>query len=158
MQRLVRLRWEEFDEVVVLLIALMLTLMVLEEGYVWHGGVMLLLCFRNFSKRHIDMRIEDSEDGNKWRYTCFYGTPYAQDRDKSWSLLKSLYGTEGILWFAYWDFNEIMYGVEKKRGLPRDERRMEVFQNVLEDCHQMNVGYSENWFTWEIDNLPETNI
>ncbi|KAK5770923.1 hypothetical protein PVK06_047086 [Gossypium arboreum] len=76
-----------------------------------------------------------------------------QDRDKSWSFLKSLYGTEGILWFAYWDFNEIMYGVEKKGGLPRDERRMEVFQNVLEDCHlmdiQLNFEIEKDELYWE---------
>ncbi|KAA3484877.1 reverse transcriptase [Gossypium australe] len=48
--------------------------------------------------------------------------------------------------------------LKKKEGLPRDERRMEVFRNVLEDCHLMDVGYSGNWFTWERGNLPETNI
>ncbi|KAA3480050.1 LINE-1 reverse transcriptase isogeny [Gossypium australe] len=36
-----------------------------------------------------------------------------------------------------------MYGFEKRGGLPRDERRMEVFRNVLEDCPLMDVGYSE---------------
>ncbi|MBA0589207.1 hypothetical protein Gorai_017966, partial [Gossypium raimondii] len=35
---------------------------------------------------------------------------------------------------------------------------MKTFRNVLEDCHLMDVGYSSNWFIWERDNLPETNI
>lgn len=51
-----------------------------------------------------------------------------------------------------------MYSFEKKGGLPRDERRIEVFRNVLEDCHLMDVGYSGNWFTWERGNFSETNI
>ncbi|MFQ6656241.1 hypothetical protein Gotur_026440, partial [Gossypium turneri] len=82
----------------------------------------------------------------------------SRGRDDSWALLTNLYNDEGIPWFVCGDFNEIMYGFEKKRGLLRDERRMKTFRNVLEDCHLMDVGYSGNWFRWERDNLPETNI
>lgn len=56
------------------------------------------------------------------------------------------------------DFNEILYGFEKKGGLPREERRMEAFRTVLEDCNLRDMGVSERWFTWERGNLPETNI
>ncbi|KAH1073600.1 hypothetical protein J1N35_025928 [Gossypium stocksii] len=76
----------------------------------WRGDVPITL--QNFSKRHIDILIEDPNDGKKWKFI----------------------------------------------GLPRDERRMEVFRNVLEYCHMMDVGYSANWFTWERRNLPERNI
>ncbi|MBA0701149.1 hypothetical protein Goari_020576 [Gossypium aridum] len=65
-------------------------------------------------------------------------------RDDSWALLTNLYNDEGIPWFVCGDFNEIMYGFEKKRGLLRDERRMKPFRNVLEDCHLMDVRYSGN--------------
>lgn len=56
------------------------------------------------------------------------------------------------------DFNEIMYGFEKKKRLPRDERQMERFRNALAECQLTDVGFSGNWFTWERRNLPETNI
>ncbi|MBA0855473.1 hypothetical protein Goshw_014375, partial [Gossypium schwendimanii] len=29
---------------------------------------------------------------------------------------------------------------------------------MLEDCSLVDVGYSGNWFTWERENFPETNI
>lgn len=51
-----------------------------------------------------------------------------------------------------------MYGCEKRRGSPREERRMEAFRRALEDCNLMDIGFSGNWFTWERGNLPETNI
>ncbi|KAA3489038.1 reverse transcriptase [Gossypium australe] len=35
---------------------------------------------------------------------------------------------------------------------------MEEFRQVLEDCQLADLGYSGNWFTWERENLPETNI
>lgn len=52
---------------------------------------------------------------------------YAQDREDSWAVLKNIYKDEDFPWFVCRDFNEIMYGFEKKGGLPRDERRMEMF-------------------------------
>ncbi|KAA3489557.1 reverse transcriptase [Gossypium australe] len=61
----------------------------------------------------------------------------------------------GLL-IQFWD--SIMYGFEKNGRLPRDERRMENFRNVLANCQLMDVGFSRNWFTWERGNLPETNI
>ncbi|KAK5826816.1 hypothetical protein PVK06_021748 [Gossypium arboreum] len=36
-------------------------------------------------------------------------------------------------WLVSGDFNEIMYGREKKGGLPLEEGRMEAFRRVLED-------------------------
>ncbi|MBA0823861.1 hypothetical protein Goarm_020560, partial [Gossypium armourianum] len=70
-------------------IALSLSNIWLREGVEGEKGEILIegdvtITLRSFSKRHIDVVIEDPEDGNKWRYTSSYGTPYAQDRDESW--------------------------------------------------------------------------
>ncbi|KAA3469174.1 reverse transcriptase [Gossypium australe] len=83
------------------------------------------------------------------RFTGFYGSPYEYDRDNSWADLKNLYIEERVPWLVCGDFNEIMYGFEKKGGIPRDERRMELFRRVLLDCGLMDM---------ERGNLPETNI
>ncbi|XP_016676523.1 uncharacterized protein [Gossypium hirsutum] len=45
-----------------------------------------------------------------------------------------------------------------KGGLPREEKRMELFQKTLEECQLNDVGFSGRWFAWERGNLPETNI
>ncbi|KAA3483894.1 reverse transcriptase [Gossypium australe] len=122
----------------------------------WKGNVSIML--QSFSKRHIDVLVDDQNNGQQWRFTGFYGSPYAQDRDESWNLLKSLRRNEELPWLVCGDFNEIMYGFQKKGGIPREERRMEAFRNALEDYRLMNVGYSGNWFNWEKRNLPKTNI
>ncbi|KAH1113973.1 hypothetical protein J1N35_007351 [Gossypium stocksii] len=90
------------------------------------------ITLHSLSKRHIDVLVDDKEGRERWRYTGFYGTPYVQDRNESWEVLKSLIAVEDIPWFVCGDFNEIMYGFEKKGGLPRDEGRMEMFRNTLE--------------------------
>ncbi|MBA0777426.1 hypothetical protein Gotri_005446, partial [Gossypium trilobum] len=61
-------------------------------------------------------------------------------------------------WIVCGDFNEILYSFEKIGGVPREERRMENFLMVLEDCQLVAAGYSRPRFTWERGNLPETNI
>ncbi|KAA3460174.1 reverse transcriptase [Gossypium australe] len=100
----------------------------------WKGDVSISL--QSFSKRHIDVLIDDSsnENGQHWRFTGFYSSPYTHEKDASWQLLRSLRHNEDPSWFVCGDFNEVMYGFEKKGGLPREERKMEAFQNALEDC------------------------
>ncbi|MBA0803259.1 hypothetical protein Gohar_013495 [Gossypium harknessii] len=49
-------------------------------------------------------------------------------------------------------------GSREKGGIPRDDRRIEEFRNVLEDCALEDIGYIGPWFTWECGNLHETNI
>ncbi|MBA0707733.1 hypothetical protein Golax_019754 [Gossypium laxum] len=105
----------------------------------------------------------DNIDGSgaveeEWRYTGFYGSPYANNKSGTWNLLKKLGQNRNHPWLASGDFNEIMYSYEKCGGVPREESRMEVFREVLEECLLEDLGYSGVWFTWERGNLPETNI
>lgn len=51
-----------------------------------------------------------------------------------------------------------MFSSKKNGGALRDEKRMETFRGVLNDCQLVDVGYSRPWYTWEWGNLPEINI
>lgn len=39
-----------------------------------------------------------------------------------------------------------------------EEKRMEVFREVLKECQLIDFSYSGVQFTWERENLLETNI
>ncbi|KAA3466527.1 reverse transcriptase [Gossypium australe] len=104
----------------------------------WRGEISISV--QSFSKSHIDALVNAQNNEQRWRFTGFYGSPYAQEREESWNLLKSLRGNVDQSWFVCGDFNEIMYGFEKKGGLPREERRMEAFRNALENCQLIDVG------------------
>lgn len=93
------------------------------------------------------MLAHDNEREVMWRFTGFYGTPYARDKEDSWAILKNLYNGENNHWLVCGDFNEIMYGFEKKGGMARDERRMEMFRKTLELCQLNDMGYLGRWFT-----------
>ncbi|KAH1056048.1 hypothetical protein J1N35_034113 [Gossypium stocksii] len=117
----------------------------------WKAEVNITL--QRYSKRYIDVVVDDSDGRGNWKFTGFYGSPYVLDRNASWDELRSLYTGENFPWLVCGDFNEILYGFEKKGGIPRDERRMELFRNVLADCDLADVGYSGRWFTWERGSL-----
>ncbi|KAA3482842.1 reverse transcriptase [Gossypium australe] len=105
----------------------------------WKGDINVQL--QSFSKRHIDVIIEDVDECNKWRFAGFYGSPYHQDRDATLRLLRQLSHAEELLWMVCGDSNEILYGFEKKCGLLHEEGRMEAFRKALEDCNLLDLEY-----------------
>ncbi|KAA3457419.1 reverse transcriptase [Gossypium australe] len=122
----------------------------------WKEGAGITL--RSFSKWHIDALVMGDDSRDKWRFTGWYGSPYARDQSQVWRILTRLSREANYPWLVAGDFIEIMYSFEKKGGLPREQRRMEIFKTTLEECVLTDIGYSGTWFTWERGNLPETNI
>ncbi|MBA0701810.1 hypothetical protein Goari_024862, partial [Gossypium aridum] len=73
---------------------------------------------KSFSRRHIDVIIDEEDEGHKWRFTGFYGSPYSQGRAEAWNLLRHL------------------------GGLVREEGRMEGFRKTLEECDLSDMGFT----------------
>ncbi|XP_052485248.1 uncharacterized protein LOC128040512 [Gossypium raimondii] len=121
----------------------------------WKEAVQVEL--KTFSTNHIDVLIEEGTN-KEWRFTGFYGSPYSQNKNTSLDLLRSLGQEQEHHWLVSGDFNEIVYSFEKMGGRPREEKRTEVFREVLKECSLIDVGYSGKWYTWERGNLPKTNI
>ncbi|KAA3478618.1 reverse transcriptase [Gossypium australe] len=122
----------------------------------WREDVKVSL--KTFSEHHIDVLVEDNNVQGKWRYTSFYGSPYANAQADSWRLLRVLGQEQQGSWLVSGDFNEILYSHEKSGGQMREERKMIAFREALEDCNLMDLGFQGTWFTWERGNLAETNI
>ncbi|KAK5836100.1 hypothetical protein PVK06_011849 [Gossypium arboreum] len=118
---------------------------VLEGGLVSHGMAMIWLALRVFLKI-ILMPLSKKSLGCKTQ------------KEGSWDLIRRLKRNCDMPQIICGDFNEILYSYEKKEGIPRDERRMENFRQVLEECNLVDGDFSRPWFTWEMVNLPETNI
>lgn len=54
----------------------------------WKEGARVIL--KSYLNYHIDVMIENDVDGKTWRFTSFYGSPYAQSRRNTWDLLRDL--------------------------------------------------------------------
>lgn len=109
----------------------------------WKEGVDVIL--QSYSKNHIDVLIRNGT-GENWRYTGFYGSPVAAGRMDTWDILRGLGHTQNLPWIVNGDFNEVMYSFEKVGGSVRDERRMALFQNALDDLLERGEIFQKQIF------------
>lgn len=117
----------------------------------------MIVSLRSYLNNHIDVMIQDDKIDKSWHFMGFYGSSFANERSDSLDILRRLGDNYELPWIVCGDFNEILYSIWK-RGLLRDERRMKAFREVLDECWLTDIGFSGPWFTWERENLLETNI
>ncbi|KAK2654942.1 hypothetical protein Ddye_007994 [Dipteronia dyeriana] len=58
----------------------------------------------------------------------------ANQRTHSWTLLRRLAGMASLPWICLGDFNEILDGVEKMGGIPKNWNLFSDFRETLDDC------------------------
>ncbi|KAA3489871.1 reverse transcriptase [Gossypium australe] len=107
---------------------------------------------------HIDVVVEENDGAETWRFTGFYGEPVEQNRKVSWELLRALHNGNNLPWLVAGDFNEILFSFEKQGGRIREERQMDAFRKILDDCELADLGFSGQWCTWERGRLVSNNI
>ena len=110
----------------------------------------------SFSRYHIDIGIT-KQDGFKWRFTGIYGEPATEKRERTWKLLRILKERMKLPWLCAGDFNEIMYGNEKRGGPPRNRKLMENFRMALADCGLRDLGCKGDKFTWRNNSHNASN-
>ena len=128
------------------------------------GGLVIMwkdeinLKILNFSRNHIDMRVDMEEEIQSWRLTRIYGEPEVNRRKDTWRLLRELAEQQDLPWCCFGDFNEILWDQEKSRQSLKKERQMIEFKEVLEDCMLEDLGFVGHWYTWEKGRHVENNI
>ena len=117
------------------------------------GGLVLFwkqeinLTIKSYSLSHIDTVI-DGSSAHPWRLTCFYGAPETQLRENSWNLLRALKNQYSLPWCCTGDFNEITRQAESNGHRSRNDRQMQGFRNVIDECEFLDLGYRGLPFTW----------
>lgn len=111
----------------------------------WKKEVQIEL--HNFSRYHIDVEVVE-KDGFRWRFTGIYGEPASDKKERTWKLLRILNQQMSLPWLCAGDFNEILYGHEKKGGPARAQNLMGTFRSTLADCGLRDLGYVGDKFTW----------
>ena len=127
------------------------------------GGLALLwkqevdVRIQNFSQHHIDAHI-DPNQLQCWRLTGFYGCPEQHRRKESWALLKHLNSLNSLPWLCIVDFNEILTIAEKSGGQDRPMRQILDFQETMNWCALVDLGYQGAQYTWNNNRDDEANI
>ena len=112
----------------------------------WKPGTEVQI--RKYSQWYIEAFVDCENNGDLWRLTGLYGHFDTSKREETWTLLESLSGISNLLWLCIGDFNEIMSASEKEMGNIRPLRQMTRFQNVINRCGFIDLGYWGSLFTW----------
>ncbi|XP_021749725.1 uncharacterized protein LOC110715453 [Chenopodium quinoa] len=68
---------------------------------------------------------------------------------KTWALVRDLYLDSPYPIVLGGDFNEILGHHEKTGGVMREQRVIDSFREVLDECGLRDLGYERSWVTWE---------
>ncbi|KAL2929163.1 hypothetical protein RDABS01_034574 [Bienertia sinuspersici] len=89
----------------------------------------------SFSTHHFMVEVLDDNNSDMWRAVGIYGWPEKANKYKKWELMK-----------------------EKEGGVPRSERCMDGFRELIDDCSLHDLGYQGSCFTWQRGVTMETLI
>ncbi|KAL2902060.1 hypothetical protein RDABS01_027142 [Bienertia sinuspersici] len=112
----------------------------------------------SFSTYHFMVEVLDDNNSDMWRAVGIYGWPEKANKYKTWELMKSLKFSSASPIVFFGDFNEIINEREKEGGVPRSERCMDGFRELIDDCSLHDLGYQGSCFTWQRGVTMETLI
>ena len=84
-----------------------------------------------------------------WRFIGFYGHPEGHRHRQSWALLNRLNGMDQLPWLCMGDFNEILSVDEHVGEVPGMYGRMEDFNEMVNRCGLLDMGFRGVPFTWD---------
>ena len=70
--------------------------------------------------------------------------PYGE----TWEMIRGLSQKFSLPWLYASDFDEILKSHEKLGGVPRRESEMRAFQNMVDECELVDLGYTGLKFMW----------
>jgi hypothetical protein len=114
-------------------------------GLFWMSSMSVSI--QGFNNRCIDVSIT-SEGGETWRTTFVYGEPKRERRHEFWDLLRAIRSTCNGPWLCCGDFNEVLSQDEHIGPRDRTETRIAAFQDCLQDCGLMDLGFVGPKYTW----------
>lgn len=66
----------------------------------------------------------------------------------NWDRLRAISRNRTQPWLAVGDFNDIVSNREKVGGRPKEQRKIDGFNRLLDDLALGDVGFKGNMFTW----------
>lgn len=102
----------------------------------------------SYSRNRIDVEVR-LDDMVAWRLTGYDGMPERNWRRESWNLLRKLANLSILPWCCIGDFNDLMYGSEKRGFVLHPNWLLEGFRSAVHDSGLTDLGMIGYSFTWE---------
>lgn len=101
---------------------------------------------RSISQNHNDSII--CWRNKQWRFYGIYDYPDSNQKCKTWELIRKLQGLSDLPWILGGDFNEILSNTENEGVFQRENKYIEDFRLVLDECELKDIKSSKDLFTW----------
>ena len=83
-----------------------------------------------------------------WLLLAMYGSPRFAERRLLWDNPKLVAGHHSMPWVVAGDFNEVLMGEDKFEGRPINLGKALLFQECLDTCKMIDIGFSGPRYTW----------
>ncbi|XP_074348972.1 uncharacterized protein LOC141688070 [Apium graveolens] len=100
------------------------------------------------SINHIDIHIVE-RNVPVWRLTCYYGFSERARRHDAWNMLRQLAQVDGLPWFIFGDFNDLLYASDKSGKHAHPLGLLDGFRAAVEDYSLTELELTRGEFTWE---------
>jgi hypothetical protein len=102
-----------------------------------------------YNERLIDCYVDCGDTIHSWRAAGIYGYSKSQQKPKTCDLITELSQTNTHeKWLLFGDFNLISNSNEKQGGRNSDDNNASLFNDTLNNCNLIDLGYHGNPFTW----------
>jgi hypothetical protein len=111
------------------------------------------------NKMFVDLYITSSNNNISWFASGIYGYPYHSQKHLTCELIKELHqNRDQTNWLIFGDFNLLLNSSEKFGGNGIDHHHTRMFNETLNHCDLIDLGYNGTKFTWANNHYDNTHI
>ncbi|XP_028089100.1 uncharacterized protein LOC114289558 [Camellia sinensis] len=100
------------------------------------------------TEQEIHAWIKVPSNPSPWLLSAIYASPHYNHRCILWDNLMLLSATHSSPWLMLGDFNEILTSADKFGGRALQPHRARRFQECIDECGMIDLGFAGPRFTW----------
>ncbi|XP_075674809.1 uncharacterized protein LOC142644001 [Castanea sativa] len=108
-------------------------------------------------EQEIHAIVKDLSLNASWMLSVVYASPRYAEKRLLWDNLTTIAGLHSLPWVIVGNFNEILLGENKFGGRPINVNRALKFQECLNDCGMIDLGFTSPKYTWS-NHRPLTHL
>jgi hypothetical protein len=113
----------------------------------------------SFNERMIDCYVDCGNTLNSWRATGIYGYSRTNQKNLTCELISDLSRTNmHDNWLLFGDFNLIRNSNEKSGGSSYNNNLITLFNDTLNNCNLVDLGFHGDIYTWTNNQVDENHI
>ncbi|KAH7864775.1 hypothetical protein Vadar_033674 [Vaccinium darrowii] len=96
----------------------------------------------------IDVTINATDGGSSWQLINVYFSSKVEVRKAQWDVVLQYKDCLGDAWAIWGDMTNIVSADEKRGGVFPVQSNLRGFQDFINECHLLDLGFSDYPFTW----------